>query len=149
MSLTPRLLKMPVLCHNEKSVNLLAHTPCSTVDRDKSILLPFKTYSVVGLWCGGIRGRADTSEGSCFCDFPGKMGRALVLRWAHCPEAVRFRSRLTARVEDLAWRKSCGPPLFIFVFTGLPKVGPGDGEFKYLDLLGWVGKSCLFWRRNL
>lgn len=49
MSLTPRLLKMPVLCHNEKSVNLLAHTPCSTVDRDKSILLPFKTYSVVGL----------------------------------------------------------------------------------------------------
>lgn len=50
------------------------------------------------------------------------------------PEAVRFRSGLTARGEDLALRETCGPPLF--VFTGLPKVGPGDGEFKYLGHLG-------------
>lgn len=62
------------------------------------------------------------------------MGRALVLRWAHCPEAVRFRSGLTTRVEDLALRESCGPPLL--VFTELPKVGLEDGEFKYLGHLG-------------
>lgn len=69
-----------------------------------------------------------------FVIFPGKMGRALVLRWAHCPEAVKFRLGLTTRVEGLALHESCDPPLF--VLTGLPKVGPRDGEFKYLGHLG-------------
>lgn len=46
-----------------------------------------------------------------FVIFLGKMGRAQVLRWAHCPEAVKFRSGLT-RVEDLALCESCGPRLF-------------------------------------
>lgn len=38
---------MPVLCHNEKSVNLFTHTLCPTVYRGKSILLPFKSYPTV------------------------------------------------------------------------------------------------------
>lgn len=46
---------------------------------------------ILSLGCdGGIRVRADTSEGSCFCDFPGKMGRALVFKMGTLPRSCQI-----------------------------------------------------------
>lgn len=73
------LLKMPVLCHNEKSVNLFTHTLCPSVYKGKSILFPLKSYP----YCCDVRefhGHISKSKGSCFCSFPVKMDTAIVLR---------------------------------------------------------------------
>lgn len=61
-----------------------------------------------------------------FVIFLGRWVELWFLRWAHCPEAVRFRSGLTARVEDLpSITRKLWPTLVHFRFHWAAQGRPG------------------------